>query len=147
MAGLTLYVKRDRESGPGTLSIVELCRGVVCLYRGYGIEHTPVKMAAGTYDASITRSPRFSKEAGHDVFTWEVQGVFDGPRLRQGIRIHPANKAEQLDGCLALGMNRVDLDGDGDLDVASSKHAMEIFGRSCGADTTMKVVVTDPAVA
>lgn len=53
----------------------------------------------GKYVMKWTRSNRLSLNAGHDVFTYEVIGV-EGA---SGIRIHAANWARQLKGCLAPG--------------------------------------------
>jgi hypothetical protein len=39
---------------------------------------------------------------------------------RELILIHQANYAHQLLGCIAVGKSRVDIDGDGNLDVTSS---------------------------
>ena len=54
----------------------------------------------GRYKVVITKSPRFSSKKGKPVFTPQLIGVtgFDG------IRIHIANWAEQLEGCLAPGL-------------------------------------------
>ena len=54
----------------------------------------------GRYKVVITKSPRFSAKKGKPVFTPQLVGVtgFDG------IRIHIANWAEQLEGCIAPGL-------------------------------------------
>ena len=51
---------------------------------------------AGTYWLAITRSRRFGRPLPlvHDVAE------------RSGIRIHPANYAHELEGCIALGLGR-----------------------------------------
>lgn len=62
----------------------------------------------GLYKVVITRSNRFSRLKKRDVFTPEIIGVvgFDG------IRIHPANYASQLEGCIAPGKTQaVDMVG------------------------------------
>lgn len=53
----------------------------------------------GMYKVVITRSNRFSKQRKQDVFTPEILGVIGF----EGIRIHPANYASQLEGCVAPG--------------------------------------------
>lgn len=43
---------------------------------------------------------------------------------RSEIMIHPANWFHELRGCMAPGLTHADIDGDGHLDVTSSKIAM-----------------------
>jgi len=54
----------------------------------------------GRYRVTITRSNRFSKAAGHDVFTPELQDV---PGF-SGIRIHKGNWAKDTEGCILVGV-------------------------------------------
>ncbi len=56
-------------------------------------------------------------------WTYEIQNVPN----RAGIRIHSANYYSQLKGCIALGNSVVDLNGDGELDVANSKLTIKAF--------------------
>lgn len=77
----------------------------------------------GTYVCKYTKSPLFSKNAGKDVFTYAVLNVPN----RAGIRIHSANYARQLLGCVALGSSHKDLDIDGQLDVIHSGDTMRAF--------------------
>ncbi len=77
----------------------------------------------GTYICKFTKSPLFSKNAGRDVFTYAVLNV---PK-RAGIRIHSANYARQLLGCIATGSAHKDLDADGQLDVIHSGDTMKKF--------------------
>ncbi len=77
----------------------------------------------GTYICKYTKSPLFSKNAGRDVFTYAVLNV---PK-RAGIRIHSANYARQLLGCIALGSGLKDLDLDGQNDIIHSGDTMRKF--------------------
>jgi len=43
---------------------------------------------------------------------------------RTNILIHPANYVRQLRGCIAPGLNKKDIDGDGKLDVTKSRQAL-----------------------
>lgn len=65
-------------------------------------------IAAGRYPVVITRSERFSrkasKKAGHSVDAF-LPEILDVPMF-SGIRIHAANKAEDLEGCIAVGRSR-----------------------------------------
>jgi hypothetical protein len=77
----------------------------------------------GVYICRYTRSPLFSKKAGKDVYTYAIEKVPN----RAGIRIHSANYARQLLGCVALGSAHKDLDVDGQLDVIHSGDTMRKF--------------------
>lgn len=71
----------------------------------------------GTYDVAYTFSPRFMK------FTYEIKNVIG----RSGIRIHSANYASQLNGCIALGTGLTDINKDGELDTTNSRIAILAF--------------------
>lgn len=71
----------------------------------------------GTYDVVYTFSPRFLK------FTYEIKNV----KNRSGIRIHSANYASQLNGCVALGTQLSDINKDGELDTTNSRIAIAAF--------------------
>lgn len=53
----------------------------------------------GEYKIIITKSDRFSKMAGHDVYLPLLLNV---PNF-QGVRIHSGNKPEDTEGCLLPG--------------------------------------------
>lgn len=71
----------------------------------------------GVYDVWWTFSPRFLR------YTYEIQKV---PK-RSGIRIHYANYYNQLNGCIALGSNLVDINKDGQLDTINSRKTVQSF--------------------
>jgi hypothetical protein len=71
----------------------------------------------GTYQLKLERSPRFRKDL------WELYGVPN----RSECKFHAANYWRQLNGCIALGNKHVDIDGDGDPDVTSSRITMKKF--------------------
>jgi hypothetical protein len=54
----------------------------------------------GRYEIVITQSPRFTKLRKKPVFLPQLLDV----KGFSGIRIHPANYASQLEGCLAPGL-------------------------------------------
>jgi len=85
----------------------------------------------GTYKVRWTFSPRFLR------YTYEIQGVPG----RSGIRIHPANYFYQLNGCIALGNNLVDINGDGKLDTVNSKITVTAFEQFMNKkEFTLKIV-------
>lgn len=53
----------------------------------------------GHYKVIVTKSERFSKLAGHDVYLPLLLNV---PNY-EGVRIHPGNKPEDTEGCLLPG--------------------------------------------
>lgn len=71
----------------------------------------------GTYTCKYTLSPHFKKH------TYEILSVPN----RAGIRIHSANYASQLLGCVALGSALKDINNDGHQDVVHSGVTMEEF--------------------
>ena len=56
----------------------------------------------GTYKVIVTKSERFSKMAGHEVYLPLICNVkgFDG------VRIHSGNKPEDTEGCLLVGTDK-----------------------------------------
>lgn len=65
-----------------------------------GDEKGLLAIKPGKYLIKPDPSPRYGK------MMWEIFGVpkADGKGFRTGILIHPANKPEQLDGCIAPGV-------------------------------------------
>ena len=78
---------------------------------------------AGVYKCIYTNSIHFSAEAGKPVSTYQLMNVPG----RSGIRIHSANYARQLLGCVALGYAKSDIDSDGIIDVTQSRSAVHDF--------------------
>lgn len=71
----------------------------------------------GSYTLKLEYSPRFRKDL------WELYGVPG----RSECKFHSANYWYQLNGCIALGNNFKDINGDGDPDVTSSRITMAKF--------------------
>ena len=84
----------------------------------------------GIYKVITTRSPRFKKNM------WLLLNVPG----RDGIRIHSANYARELNGCIALGMGKADLDGDGNIDITSSRKAMDLALEHLGREFTLEII-------
>lgn len=84
----------------------------------------------GTYKVITTYSNRFKKNL------WEVLNVPN----RSGIRIHAANFAYQLEGCIALGMYATDINKDGVMDIASSVKAMELAMSTIGPEFELEII-------
>jgi len=85
----------------------------------------------GTYELKLDYSPRFKTKL------WELYGVPN----RSECKFHAANYWRQLNGCIALGNKHIDIDGDGDLDVTSSKLTMRKFHELMQDATEAKVMI------
>lgn len=136
---MVLKVRRTDKLEKATLGVAELWAGPVCVMRCHTVE-LPWKDNAkgvscipeGTYTMRFTMSNRFK------VMLWLVMDVPG----RAGVRIHAANHAHQLEGCIALGMGRADIDNDGVPDVTQSRRAMELFHQATKGRTEMALEVS-----
>ncbi len=71
----------------------------------------------GTYDVEMTHSPKYGRMM---YLVKDVPG-------RSGIRIHSANFASQLLGCISLGSDFMDINKDGLKDVVNSRDTVKNF--------------------
>jgi len=87
---------------------------------------------AGIYPLRLTYSPKFRRKM------WLVDDVPN----RSGIRIHPANYWNQLNGCIAPGLKLKDINRDGLIDVTSSRYTTGQFEQSLKGltETTIEIV-------
>jgi len=76
----------------------------------------------GLYDVKYTLSLRFKK------FMYEITKVPN----RSGIRKHAGNYYTQIQGCILLGVNPKDINGDGQIDVTSSVNTVKAFEQFMG---------------
>ncbi len=60
----------------------------------------------GTYIVKLTPSPKFSQRSWAQRYKGLVPEIQD-VKAYSGVRIHPANSADQVLGCIALGENKV----------------------------------------
>jgi len=90
------------------------------------------RIPAGKYPLKFTYSPKFKRNV------WLVDDVDN----RSGIRIHPANYWNQLQGCIAPGLQLKDLNKDGYYDVTSSRLATRHFERILKGmnETTIEII-------
>lgn len=70
--------------------------------------------------------------------------VLDVPN-RSGILMHIANYPKDIRGCIAVGMQHMDLDGDGKLDVAHSTEATESLWNLIG-ESTFRLTIIHEAI-
>lgn len=85
----------------------------------------------GSYPLKYEHSDRFRKKL------WEL---YDVPG-RSECKFHAANYWRQLNGCIALGNKHIDIDGDGDPDVTSSRDVMKAFEALMEEVTEATVIV------
>ena len=88
---------------------------------------------ADMYPLKKEYSPRFKKEL------WELKEVED----RSECKFHAANYARQLNGCIALGETRADIDKDGYYDVTNSRETMRKFHKAMGNDKDAVIIIED----
>lgn len=88
------YLLEDADRGlSDSMSLEEIKKDKV-----FGMTCIPY----GRYKIVVTKSDRFSRMAGHDVYLPLLLSVkgFDG------VRIHPGNKPEDTEGCLLPGTDK-----------------------------------------
>ena len=83
--------------------------------------------------------PRYS-EKYKDHYIILNNSSQDHPYPRTFILIHPANYVTQLRGCIAVGMDRHDINADGTLDITSSRNAMQILRNFIGQNEVELII-------
>jgi len=119
---MTIFLERDYKGDDCTLGRLWFDGEVVyTLELPWKDNKTNIScIPAGTYDVEKTYSPAFGKDL------WLIKNVPD----RSGIRIHPANFVRELRGCIAVGLDKADIDNDGVIDLKSSRKAMSLLNDS-----------------
>ena len=95
----------------GVLSIVE---GDKKLFTCHTIENKKKIFPDGKYPVKFEHSPRFNTNL------WELYGIPG----RSEIKIHSANYWDQLDGCIGVGLNLQDINGDFISDITESRKTL-----------------------
>jgi len=132
---MELQVTRDGAVGdalPGRLALA----GV---FRMFTLERATVAIAAGRYALRLT--PSYRASLGR---LWTPWPDWQLPEIvvpgRNGIRIHAANDASQLDGCIAVGQYRQGVD------VLRSRDAlMALYDLSPTIDDDSHITIEDAA--
>lgn len=60
----------------------------------------------GTFEVKLTYSPKFGKRTWGIKYGGRVPEII-GPKCFLGLRIHPANGAEDVQGCIGVGRNTI----------------------------------------
>jgi hypothetical protein len=135
----TIVVIRDLKDHRQSLGSFYVLDGCDVVFKSESIERGWVNnenmvscFPEGTYEIVLEYSSRFKKSL------WEIKAI----KGRSECKIHAANFARQLNGCIALGKNRADIDKDGFMDVTSSGDTMKLFHKAMGNQTksTIKVI-------
>lgn len=121
----TVLIKRDVLEDNYTLgkcSIIYSDGSVA--YIGYSLErgwqdnqNNISCVPEGDYKLVYEYSARFGRKL------WELKGVPN----RAECKFHAANYWKELNGCIALGEQRIDINADGDPDVTNSRTTMNFF--------------------
>lgn len=113
-----LYLLRMQKSSIQTDGVVLIMRGAHCLFNAHSLE-LPWKdnspriscIEPGEYFMTFQYSPAFKTKL------WELQDVPG----RSEVKFHRLNYVYQSNGCIGVGKIRVDINGDGTLDLGYSQ--------------------------
>jgi len=126
----------DKKQSLGVCYVKDYCDYV--LFKSESIERGWVNneimvssIPSGQYELKLEYSPRFKTNL------WEIYGV----QGRAECKFHAANFARQLNGCIALGKNRADIDGDGYYDVTSSRLTMQAFHKALEGESKAVLII------
>jgi len=87
----------------------------------------------GEYKLVLEKSPRFDK------MLWELKNVPN----RSECKFHSSNYWYQLNGCIALGRNSLDINKDGYTDITASKSTMAAFHSALGNSKEAILIIKD----
>ena len=128
---------QDKEQSLGRLYVRDENGCIIfqceCLERSYkDNERNISSIPEGTYPLILEYSNRFNTDL------WEIKNVPN----RSECKIHSANYWFQLNGCVALGKNRKDINNDGFADVTSSKNTVKAF-HNIMTGTMARIIVSN----
>lgn len=127
----------DKNQTTGTLIVLndkgQPIFSSICIERGDRNNQKNVsRVPAGTYPLVLEYSPKFKR------MLWELKNVPN----RSECKIHPSNYWDQLNGCIAPGIDLRDIDKDGYYDVVRSKYTTSLFMKALEGltETTIKII-------
>ena len=130
------FLKRQNDNGKATIGILFFeIEGKVTTLSSLELPWLDNKcciscIPKGTYKVITSLSTKYKKQM------WEVLDV-EG---RSGIRIHSANYSNELEGCIALGLHRVDINNDETMDVLNSRKAIQIAKSYLGKEFELEIL-------
>jgi len=90
---------------------------------------------AGIYDCTVRHSDKYGK---HLI----VNGVYG----RDLILLHYGNYNNDTRGCILVGSDFADINGDGNMDITASKNAMSRLMSYIEEDETVELTITEAAI-
>ena len=134
----TVVINRDILMDNQTMGVCYIKDDVKSTYVGFSLErgwknnqNNISCIPEGTYKLVLEYSDRFKK------YLWEIKGVPN----RAECKFHSANYWHELNGCIALGNKRIDINKDGYPDVTSSVDTMKKFHELLKGETEVKLIV------
>lgn len=110
----------------------ELLFSCVTLERGWNNNTKNIScVPKGNYKAVFEYSPKFKTSL------WELKDVPN----RSECKFHSSNYWYQLNGCIALGLQVLDINNDNFTDVTRSKPTMKVFHEILRHENTINVVI------
>ena len=134
-----IIIHRDEQSEKQTLGVCyvkdENCNIIFkseAIERGWMDNKSRIScIPPGEYPVKLEYSNRFKTD---------LYEIFNVPN-RSECKFHAANYARQLNGCIALGSNRAEIDNDGYTDVTSSRKTMSKFHEAMGGDKDAVLII------
>lgn len=127
-----LKLVRISSNDKAIYGILIVMENEVMIFSCKTIENKAKTFPDGVYPIKWEHSPRFSRNL------WELYDI----NGRGDIKIHVANKYDQLEGCIGVGTGYSDINSDSITDIINSRVTLDQFHLSMGdtLQTTIEVV-------
>lgn len=118
-----IIVTREEDNGVETLGDLSVDTGTQSVFNCETLE-LPNKNNARQISCIPAAKYNWAKVPASTAIPYPHIAILDVPD-RDGVCIHAANYHTQLRGCIAVGKNEIDINGDGQKDVTESKKTFE----------------------
>lgn len=136
-----ILIRLDDSSGVQTLGELHLYDGNNRLFTCKSLEPAwkdnergKSRVIAGSYKVVYEWSPKFKMNL------FELKDVPG----RTESKIHVLNHYFQTEGCIGVGKNLIDINGDGQLDISSSESTLHVLHGMILPDTELYIDILDP---